>query len=229
MLKVEGEQVRTWRDQCEALEARVKEAEAAAATKLEAERALTAEANANLIAARSTAAAATVTEPEVKKVSGTTAVQAVVPRLLSAHYKQKLQRTQGELKSTQGELRSTQGELRSFTAALRAREEELHHLTSAYNVAVTSHSAYAADLHSHIQAKQAEMDALTSTHSSHVFALQDQVAYHQSLLLTTGAMNAELSAFVESVKPQLVDLKLSATLIAGYKGDYLHGGRTRRC
>ena len=211
MLKLEGEQVRTWRDQCEQLEAKLRDTEAT--TKLrEAEvqarlreaEAAQAKADADRAAQEALAKSARRVSVDVqtKGVGGAAAaVQAVVPRLMSSHYKRRLQQSQAELQAS--------------AQQLQQREAELRQLRLSYDEAVAAHSSHSSTLLSQLQSKQSELDALHSTHTQHVHTLHAQ-------LLTTDALNAELASFVTAVKPQLPSLALSSTLIAGFRGDYLH-------
>ena len=207
MLKVEGEQVRSWRDQCEALESKLKETEAQ--TKLrEAEaqaRLREAEAQAKAEAQRAQEALAKArASREVQTTTGpsaTAAVQAAVPRLLSSHYKKRLQRSQAELQAS--------------AQQLQQREAELRQLRLTCDEAVASHSSHSSALLAQLQSKHSELDALHLAHAEQVRSLHAQ-------LLTTDALNSELATFVNSIKPQLPSLALSSTLIAGFRGDYLH-------
>ena len=207
MLKVEGEQTRSWRDQCEALEQRLKDAEAAAKADADRAQAALAKADQSAAAAAIAAAAAAAREAELAgraaELQGRAASgEAAVQRLMEA-----------------------ERELRATAAALAEREREVRGLTAAYEAAVAGHSAQAGELLAAVQGKQAELEAAQAAHIAQRQALEAQLGQQQALLLQTDAMNAELAAYVEAVKPQLPDLRLTAALVAGFKGDYLGANR----
>ena len=74
MLKVEGEQARSWREQCEALEAKLRDAEADAGK----------------------------AKPSVQSRPGAAVVQQLVPRLVSAHYRKKLRASEADVAADAG-------------------------------------------------------------------------------------------------------------------------------